>query len=109
LIAHRGVLQAVLDPYVNATHVSLLRAKADPPPATELRLTALRERLVREGPASLDRAELVAVLADLDSMVRLHEEVWSAPSATLAAWWRGALDYYQLVASPAQTAFTRAA
>ncbi|MEO6006068.1 MAG: glucans biosynthesis glucosyltransferase MdoH, partial [Opitutus sp.] len=35
LVEHQGVLQAVLDPYVNAAHVSLLRAKADPPPAKE--------------------------------------------------------------------------
>lgn len=106
---HYGVLQAVLDPYVNAAHVSLLRAKNDPPPAQEVRLAELRERLVREGPSALSTRELVAVLADLDSMVALHEEVWAAPASRLASWWRRALHYYQIVAPPPQTAFTRAA
>jgi membrane glycosyltransferase len=104
-----GVLQAVLDPYVNAAHVSLLRAKSGPPPAQELRLAELRERLVRSGPQALSTRELVAVLADVDSMVVLHEEVWAAPAAQLAPWWRTAVHYYQLVAPPPQTAFTRAA
>ncbi|MEO6002242.1 MAG: glucans biosynthesis glucosyltransferase MdoH, partial [Opitutus sp.] len=109
LVEHQGVLQAVLDPYVNAAHVSLLRAKADPPPAKELRLAELRERLVQQGPAALDSREVSALLFDLDSMVRLHEEIWTAPSTHLAPWWREALRHYQLMAPPAQTAFTRAA
>jgi membrane glycosyltransferase len=104
-----GVLQAVLDPYVNAAHVSLLRAKNGPPPAQELRLAELRERLVREGPQALNTRELVAVLADVDSMVTLHEEVWAAPAAQLAPWWRTAVQYYQIVAPRPQSAFTRAA
>ncbi len=109
LASHRGVLQAVLDPYVNAAHVSLLRAKDDPPPATGLRLAALRDRLIREGPGALEPRELLALLADVDSMVALHEEIWEAPSQRLAPWWRTALRYYQVVAPPPQTAFTRAA
>jgi membrane glycosyltransferase len=106
---HRGVLQAVLDPYVNAAHVSLLRAKEDPPPANEQRLAELRERLMKEGPAAINARDLSALLFDLDSMVRLHEEIWTAPASKLAPWWRSALHHYQLVAPPPQTAFTRAA
>ena len=109
LAGFHGVLQAVLDPYVNAAHVSLLRAKEDPPPATELRLAELRERLVHEGPEGLTTRDLVALLADVDSMVALHEQVWSTPSEQLAPWWRAALQYYQVLAPPPQTAFTRAA
>ena len=109
LADNAGVLQAVLDPYVNAAHVSLLRAKAEAPPATEVRLAELRQRLVMEGPEALDRRELLAVLGDVGSMVALHEEIWSAPAAHLAPWWQRALQYYQLVAPPPQTAFTRAA
>lgn len=109
LAAHYGVLQAVLDPYVNAAHVSLLRAKNDPPAATELRMAELRERLVREGPGALNTRELMAVLADVDSMVALHEDVWAAPSWRLASWWQRALEHYHLVAPPPHTAFTRAA
>lgn len=109
LAVHYGVLQAVLDPYVNAAHVSLLRAKNDPPPATEQRLAELRERLIQDGPAALNTRDLMAVLADVDSMVALHEEVWATPSARLAPWWRSALQHYQIVAPPPHTAFTRVA
>ena len=106
LWSYRGILQAVLDPYVNAAHVSLLRAKDDPPEATALRLAELRERLVREGPAALTKLELVALLADVDSMVALHEGVWAAPAQKLAPWWQAALSYYQIIAPSPQTAFT---
>ncbi|MEY4941232.1 MAG: hypothetical protein RIQ93_2967 [Verrucomicrobiota bacterium] len=41
-----GLLQAVLDPYVNAAHVGMLRAKDDPPPANAERFAALRVRLL---------------------------------------------------------------
>jgi len=109
LADHGGVMQAVLDPYVNAAHVSLLRAKDERPPATEQRLAELRRRLVLEGPEELERGEIMALLGDVDSMVTLHEEIWSAPAARLAPWWQRALQYYQLVALPPQTAFTRAA
>jgi membrane glycosyltransferase len=109
LLPYYGVLQAVLDPYVNAAHVSLLRVKNDPPPATASRLSELRERLLQQGPAALNTRELLALLADVDSMVALHEETWAAPSHHLAAWWQSALRYYAVVAPPPQTAFTRAA
>jgi membrane glycosyltransferase len=109
LYSHRGVLQAVLDPFVNAAHVSLLRAKNDPPPATAVRLAELRERLVREGPDRLNKSEVAALLGDVDSMVELHEGVWAAPSQKLAPWWQAALRYYQIIAPSPQTAFTPAA
>lgn len=109
LASYYGVLQAVLDPYVNAAHVSLLRAKKDPAPATELRLGELRDRLVAQGPSALNTRELMAVLANVDAMVALHEDIWAAPSWRLAPWWRRALEHYHVVAPPPQTAFTRAA
>jgi len=109
LHSHRGLLQAVLDPYVNAAHLSLLRAKNDPPPATAIRLAELRDRLVREGPDRLTKKELTALLADVDSMVELHERVWAAPGQKLATWWQAALRHYQIIAESPQTAFTPAA
>lgn len=104
-----GLLQAVLDPYVNALHVSLLRTKDAAPEAIELRLVDLRERLVRQGPAALDAREKLAVLSDVDSMVALHEEIWSAPPGRLAEWWRHALEHYRAMAPAPVNALTRAA
>ena len=107
LAAHYGLLQAVLDPYVNATHVSLLRGKDATPGATELRLSDLREKLLQLGPDALTSRDRFALLSDVDSMVALHETVWAAPSSRLAQWWRVALKHYHIVAPPPQTAFTR--
>jgi membrane glycosyltransferase len=109
LAPNYGLLQAVLDPFVNAAHVSLLRAKDDPPPATEIRLAELRERLLAQGPDALPPRDRLALLSDVDSMVALHETIWAAPSSRLHPWWRRALQHYEIVAPPAQTAFTRAA
>lgn len=109
LVSDHGLLQAVLDPYVNALHVSLLRAKDTTPAPVELRLVELRERLIREGPAALAARDRMAVLSDVDSMVALHEEVWSTPPGQLAPWWRRALKHYEVVMPAPRTAFTRAA
>ena len=108
LAPNYGLLQAILDPFVNAAHTSLLRAKDDPPLSRELRLAELRDKLVREGPDSLDAQERMALLSDLDSMVALHDAIWSAPSNQLSPWWQQALRHYDLVGAPPQTAFTRA-
>ena len=107
LAADYGLLQAVLDPYVNAVHVSLLRAKDEQPVASEARLVSLRELLLHAGPAALSPADRLALLMDLDSMNELHARVWAAPAADLAEWWRLALQHYNVITRGPVTAFTR--
>jgi membrane glycosyltransferase len=107
LLANYGLLQAVLDPYVNAIHVSLLRTKDDAPPASEERFDALREKLLREGPAALSPRDRLALLLDVESMNALHHAVWATPAAQLAEWWRQALQHYTLIAPAPQTAFSK--
>jgi membrane glycosyltransferase len=102
-----GLLQAVLDPYVNAAHVALLRAKEDLPPASEERFAGLREKLLREGPATLKPADKVSLLMDVESMNVLHAEAWGTPKAQLSEWWRKALDHYSIIAPAPENAFTR--
>jgi membrane glycosyltransferase len=104
---HYGLLQAVLDPYINAVHVSLLRAKDDRAAGSADRFQALRDSLLQSGPGALSRPDCVALLSDLDSMVALHEVVWSSPSSRLGRWWQLALEHYQVLAPPPQTAMTR--
>ena len=87
-----GLLEAVTDPYVNAIHLSQLRAKDDPLPANEVRFAVLRERLLREGPAALTSRDKLALMLDADSMSRLHRTLWAAPEAELAVGWRRALE-----------------
>lgn len=107
LASDYGLVQAVLDPFVNAVHVSLLRAKDDTPPASEERFAALRTKLLREGPSALAPRDRLALLMDLDSMTALHHELWATPTASLAEWWRAALEHYKVVVPPPQTALTR--
>ncbi len=107
LAQYYGLLQAVLDPYVNAVHVSLLRGKDELPPASEERFVGLREKLLAEGPAALSGGDRFALLLDADSMNALHDSLWSSPAARLAPWWRLALKHYNVIAPAPQTAFTR--
>jgi membrane glycosyltransferase len=107
LAAQYGVLLAVLDPFVNAVHVSLLRSKEDQPPATEERFVALRATLLLHGPEALDDVGRKALLTDAESMHRLHHEVWSTPAAGLSEWWRSALEYYSRLAPAPKTALSR--
>ena len=102
-----GLLQAVLDPYVNAVHVSLLREKDEPPPKTKEWFSHLREILIRDGPQALEPRDRIALLLDADSMHALHNELWFTPSSRLAEWWRLALQHYVGLAPAPQTAFSQ--
>ncbi len=105
---HRGITAAVLDPFLNAVHVSLLRRNRRRlltgqktygatsgnhlPSAGESRgRRRLAERLLREGPKALDPAETMAVLSDIDCMLWLHRQAWLRPNKDLAPWWRRAI------------------
>jgi membrane glycosyltransferase len=101
--AHAGLAEAVLDPYVNAIHVSLLREKQlNPVYAEQLaRLGAGREevrtlgkKLLAEGPAQLTAGERFLILTDAHAMVRLHQQAWLRPDESLAPWWRAAIQEY---------------
>lgn len=104
----RGITAAVLDPFLNAVHVSLLRrnrrrlmtgqkvygatAGSVIPTAGESRARRLlAERLLREGPAALETPEMIAVLSDIDNMLWLHRQAWLRPNKDLADWWRNAI------------------
>ena len=100
---HAGVAEAILDPYVNAIHVTLLREKQLNPDYAEQFLKlgvggeaveALGEKLLAEGPDTLTAAERMLVLADQRVMVWLHQQSWQRPGESLAAWWRGAILEY---------------
>jgi membrane glycosyltransferase len=94
---HAGLAEAILDPYVNAIHVSLLREKQLNPAYAEqfLRLgtgteavRALGEKLLVEGPEELRPAERTSVMADQRVMVWLHQQAWLRPEEKLAPWWK---------------------
>ena len=95
--AHAGLAAAVLDPYVNAIHVSLLREKQLNPVYAEhlTRIGAgteavreLGEKLLAQGPEKLKATERMAVMADQRVMVWLHQQAWLRPEEKLAPWWK---------------------
>lgn len=106
LRADYGLLQAVVDPYVNAVHVSLLRQRR---PSEESRdyFAHLRRRLLNEGPTTLSVKEKMALMLDAESMVWLHEELWRQPSSSLADWWRLAVRQYNVLTAAPVTALYR--
>jgi membrane glycosyltransferase len=89
-----GLLQAVLDPYINAIHVSLLRLRPDSHPRTQENLVLLAERLLLDGPVALTPAENKTLLWDAETMLAMHQKLWSSPASHLHDWWRAAFRHY---------------
>ncbi len=95
--SHAGLAIAVLDPYVNAVHVSLLREKQLNPVYAEHfqrlgvgteAVRELGEKLLTTGPEKLTPAEHIQVLADEAVMAWLHRQAWLRPEEKLAPWWK---------------------
>ena len=94
---HAGLAAAVLDPYVNAIHVTLLREKQLNPVYAEhftkigagtAAVRELGEKLLAGGPEKLNPSERMTVMADQRVMVWLHQQAWLRPEEKLAPWWR---------------------
>ena len=101
-----GLLQAVLDPYINSMHVALLRHRRSSEEAREY-FHHLRRRLLHQGPEKLTPKEKMALLLDAESMIWLHRELWSLPSGALAEWWRLAMRQYNVLTASPVTALYR--
>jgi membrane glycosyltransferase len=101
-----GLLQAVLDPYVNAMHVALLRQRRQSEESREW-FFQLRERLLHEGPGRLTTKEKMSLLMDAESMISLHRELWNTPAEELAEWWRLAMRQYNVLTAAPTTALYR--
>jgi len=100
---HAGLAEAVLDPYVNAIHVTLLREKQFNPVYAEQfaalgvgspRVRMLGEKLLAGGPDQLTPAERSLVMTDARVMVWLHHEAWLRSGESLAPWWRASIRDY---------------
>jgi len=78
-----GFHRALVDPVVNALHLSLL-----PPPAVSKRqrhyLESLIFKLLEEGEESLSVAEKRELLSDRETVWRLHNIAWSLPNRRLS-------------------------
>jgi membrane glycosyltransferase len=107
LAQNYGLLQAALDPYVNALHVSLLRQRQRVTPESRDYLDQLRRRIVREGPDALTKRELSALMYDPDMMLRIHYDLWSGSGEGLAQWWDDAIKQYNILTREPVTALYR--
>ena len=106
---HGGVIDAVLDPFLNAVHVSLLRRaqrrvlyarevfgkgdrKKEPGTSgSEQQRRSLAERVLREGPDGLEAGERFAILSDIDNLLWMHRQAWLRPESELAPVWHEAI------------------
>lgn len=98
--ANTSLAEVVLNPYVNAVHVSLLREnRLNPAYAESLgklgvgedRARSLGEKLLAAGPDSLSAQEKLLLLSDANTMSWLHRWAWLRPSETLSPWWQSAI------------------
>ncbi len=80
-------VQALLSPYVQAVHLSMVRQGSGSGEGPPQPLAELRERLVREGPQALDAHEKARVLWDGETVFWLHQELWARPGAQMHPSW----------------------
>jgi membrane glycosyltransferase len=92
---HYGIMQVCLDPYVNGLHVSLLRRRKTTDVSRDY-MEEIRRRFVHQGPQSLKRQEMSALMNDSESVGLLHYELWSTPGKQLAPFWQQAISQYNL-------------
>ena len=85
-----GVVAAVVDPYVNGVHVSLLDP-AEMNPVEE----ALAVRCLKEGPSALSNSELSQLLYLAPAMLHMHRTVWLGMSGEIAPVWTRAVESYR--------------
>jgi membrane glycosyltransferase len=104
---HYGVAQVVLDPYISAAHVSLLRVKRKLSYPSTAYFHTLSERLLTQGPAALNRRELLALLRNADSMAEVHDQLWMLPDRQLPDWWKMAMRHYNILTGRPRTPLYR--
>lgn len=85
-----GVIAAVVDPYVNGVHVSLLE-HSEMNPVEE----ALAKRCLREGPDALTKAELAQLLYLAPAMLLMHRTVWLGHGEGICDVWIRAVESYR--------------
>ncbi len=94
LYPFEGISRAVVDPYVNAVHVSLLDPSKKGDPSVE----QLAVRIATEGPGRLTSEELKLILGHPDTVLQLHRKIWMTPASELSDWWRKVVTAYRRAA-----------
>jgi len=89
-----GLLQAILDPYINAIHVSLLRQRKETGLRTREYMALLADRMLLDGPYAISPGEKRTLLWDADAMFFMHQKLWGSPASHLHEWWQAAFRNY---------------
>ncbi|MDB6079860.1 MAG: glucosyl transferase family 2, partial [Akkermansiaceae bacterium] len=85
-----GVVAAVVDPYLNGVHVSLL----DPGELSDAE-EALAERCLAGGPAAMAKPEMTELMYSAQAMLFMHRGVWLRPADTIHSVWTTAVESYR--------------
>jgi len=81
-------VQALLSPYVQAVHLSLVRQGLSHSHETPIKsLVDLREKLIREGPQAISPKEKARILWNGETVFWLHQELWARPEALMHPSW----------------------
>ncbi len=86
----RGFVAAVVDPYVNGVHLSLLE-----PSEMNSVEEALTMRCLKEGPASLSSEETGRLLYLFPAMLMAHRSVWLGNEDEIHPVWKTAIESYR--------------
>ncbi|WP_269522791.1 glucans biosynthesis glucosyltransferase MdoH [Coraliomargarita parva] len=89
-----GLIQAILDPYINALHLDFLPRRRNQTSETRTNLEALGQKLIDSGAPALSTDEKIRLLNDPKSMRQLHRRIWTMTESKLHNWWRLALSRY---------------
>ena len=94
LAPFEGISRAIVDPYVNAVHVTLQNAESSKAEGLEM----LADRLAGMGPECLTPVQTQSLMASPDHMLALHRRIWTTPFSELAPWWRHVVTGYRRAA-----------
>ena len=89
-----ALLQTILDPYILALHLHFLPSRKNQSIETSEKLHNLGRRLMAEGAHALTAVEKIRILNDPIVLSQLHQEIWTAPEASLPPWWRLAMSRF---------------
>lgn len=90
-----GLVRAILDPRLNALHVSLLRERKLVSLHTHAYLAGLCDRLLLQGPGAVDLSEKKVLMWDADAMQSLHQKLWGGLPGQCNVWWLAAFKDYR--------------
>jgi membrane glycosyltransferase len=82
-----GFVKAVIDPWVNSLHLSLLRRKRKISEPIAKRRQRLQDKAFSLGPGGLSTKEKKELLYDPAALLQLHQRVWESPDQAVAQKW----------------------